>query len=233
MTDPVLASRMSIILSRYVDADGNINYKRLPVEEVAASVSDLKDFDIHALNSRNERITFWINTYNLLAIYGVLSQLKDKPDFGRNGLKGIRQKVSFFSINKYVIAGAMYSLNRIENQILRKGIKEPRIHFALVCGASSCPILKDGLYSSDNLDSELDVATGLFVNNSGGVQLDKDNEVIRLSKIFKWYRKDFGGDKISVLNFIARYHDEGVYIKENARALRIEYLNYDWEISGI
>ncbi len=224
---------MSNIMSRYVDGNGKIDYEKASLfNEVQLSVIDLKNFDLAELKSRNDKIAFWINTYNLLAIYGVISQLKNKPGFGKKGLKGVLQKVSFFSKKKCTIAGDLYSLSSIENKILRRKLKEPRIHFALVCGASSCPILKDGLYSSDNLNSELNLASKLFINSSGGVELDKDNNVIHLSKIFKWYRKDFGGDKKSVLNFISRYHDEGTYIKENASALRIAYLKYDWEISG-
>lgn len=220
---------MSNILSRYLDKEGKTDYEKASLfKEVSQSVADLKVFDLEDLKTRDEKIAFWVNTYNLLAIYGVLSQIREKPDFTKDGLKGIKRKVGFFTRKKYAIAGDHYSLNRIENQILRNELQEPRVHFALVCGASSCPVLKDGLYSGDTLDSQLSIAATLFINSPKGVSLDKDNGLIRISKIFKWYRKDFGGNKSSVLNYIARYHDEGAYIKKNGDSLKIVYLEYDW-----
>ena len=75
----------------------------------------------------------------------------------------------FFNTVSYVIGGLTFTLNEIENGVLRSNRKpigalskpfskndlrlkialeqpEPKIHFALVCGAKSCPPIKT--YSS-------------------------------------------------------------------------------------
>ena len=73
--------------------------------------------------------------------------------------------MQFFNTVNYIIGGHSFGLNQIENGILRSNRKaigavtkpfsksdprlrvalpapEPKIHFALVCGAKSCPPIK-------------------------------------------------------------------------------------------
>lgn len=58
---------------------------------------------------------------------------------------------------------------------------DPRIHFALVCGAKSCPPIR--LYSAANLEEGLAAAAEAFVG--GEVEVDVGKREVRLSKIFK------------------------------------------------
>ena len=112
----------------------------------------------------------------------------------------------------YVIGGHRYSLDDIEHGVLRgnrahfliPGVRfrakiraaqalaqvDPRIHFALVCGASSCPPI--GIYQAENLDSQLDLAAGNFINNRG-VVMNRAEGTVALSRVFQWYSPDFGG----------------------------------------
>ena len=95
------------------------------------------------------------------------------------------QRYKFFSTVAYDIGGQVFTLNDIENGILR-GNKpsmatlyltpfgkndlrlehaltevEPRIHFALNCGAKSCPPIKT--FTASDVDNELKLATGILV----------------------------------------------------------------------
>ena len=91
----------------------------------------------------------------------------------------------FFSSVSYVIGGLVYSLNDIENGILRSnrqsmgtlyrkpfkdedprlkvslGQVDPRIHFALNCGAKSCPPITT--FSGDQVQDQLKIATASFL----------------------------------------------------------------------
>ena len=110
--------------------------------------------------SREDTIAFFINIYNALVIHAKVA---------RGHPTNLWQRYKFFNYTSYTIGGYMYSLQDIENGVLRanrKGIgqfrrpfgskdprrkialsrPEPRIHFALVCGAKSCPPIKT--YSS-------------------------------------------------------------------------------------
>ena len=87
-----------------------------------------------------------------------------------------------------MIGGFLYSLNDIENGILRSNRQsmgtlyrkpfksgdprlkislahvDPRIHFALNCGAKSCPPIKT--FSGDQVQDQLQVATSSFLEVS-------------------------------------------------------------------
>ncbi len=231
MINELEIKRIDSILSTYVNSDGNVDYLALAMTDyVVRYVESLKTFDTANLGTKNEKLAFWINAYNMITIYGVIEAIKKDHAFIKKGNRGLLDKFKFFFMNKYTIAGKKHNLLDIENRILKK-CSDPRVHFALVCGTGSCPLLKNGLYSSTEIDKELDIAAKLFINSPKGITLDKENNIIYLSSIFKWYRKDFGNEKHSVLKFIARYHAEKEFIEKNLDRLKIRYLGYDWGLN--
>ena len=160
--------------------------------------------------------------------------------------KNMLSKIRFFEKNGYMIGGYFYSLNDIENGILR-GNKtapsaffppfkqndprlkyivrpmDPRIHFALNCGALSCPSIK--VYSPEKIDSQLKLATKSFLSQTLTV---KQNS-LELSKIFSWYRCDFGTDE-ELLTLIKENVSEEVQnqIDKLTRPLKLTFAPYDW-----
>jgi len=226
--------RLNSTLMRFVDSEGKVDYSSLDeVETVENYVRSLETFDPEDLKTRNEKLAFWINTYNMLTIYGVVSQLKKNADFAKKGNKSILQRFRFFWWKKYKIGGRKYSLYQIENKILRKKLYEPRIHFALNCASQSCPLLKDGLYSAENLDQELDMAATLFIRSSKGTRLDRKNRILYLSPIFKWYRKDFEKSSGSIVEFVKKYlgEEDRKFIEGNLSAVKLSYQDYDWGLN--
>ncbi len=168
----------------------------------------------------------------MLTINGILRQLRKNPDFAKKGNKSIFQRLRFFWWTKYQIGGRKYSLYKIENKILRK-FSEPRIHFALNCASQSCPLLKDGLYSGENLDQELDMAATLFIRSPNGARLDRKNKILHLSPIFKWYRKDFEKSSGSIIEFLKKYlrEEDREFIEDNLVEMKISYKEYDWGLN--
>ena len=90
---------------------------------------------------------------------------------------------------------------------------EPLIHFALNCGAKSCPPIKTFsakgirnelkvsiLCSSTRLnnDNERQVAVEAFLETDDAVTIDTDKNQIKLSQILKWYSVDFGANEVEV-----------------------------------
>ncbi|MHA2060513.1 MAG: DUF547 domain-containing protein, partial [Candidatus Ranarchaeia archaeon] len=116
---------------------------------------------------------------------------------------------------------------------IRKEFSEPRIHFALNCASQSCPILKDGRYSAANLENELTAATQNFIRSSSGAKLNKEDKIIHLSMIFKWYRKDFEKSSNSVIQFILPYlpKDDQAWLKANKNGVQILYIPYNWGLN--
>lgn len=72
---------------------------------------------------------------------------------------------------------AKFSLHKID----------PRIHFALNCGAKGCPPIN--FYSRENLDAELNNATRNFVTAT--TRINENERTVELTKLFLWYREDF------------------------------------------
>ena len=64
-----------------------------------------------------------------------------------------------------------------------------RIHFALNCGAKSCPPI--AFYTLEKLDKQLNDAMHSFIISETAI--DMNNKTIATSKLLYWYRGDFGG----------------------------------------
>ncbi|MDC9729046.1 MAG: DUF547 domain-containing protein [Methyloprofundus sp.] len=179
----------------------------------------IKQFDINQLKSHDEKLAFYINTYNILALKMVLDHWP---------LESIKDVGSFFSPvwgkPAGMIAGKKLSLDDVEHKIIRP-MGEPRIHFAIVCASVSCPDLRSEPYTAAKLNAQLDAQATLFLHNEQKGLLLTGDEVI-VSKIFHWFAEDF--NKVGgVERFIRRYRPE---LDKKAK---IEAdLNYDWSVNG-
>jgi hypothetical protein len=91
------------------------------------------------------------------------------------------------------VGGRTLTLDEVEHEIVRTRFREPRIHFALVCASRSCPALRPTAYTGAFLDAQLDSAAREFVLDPARNRFTPENGRIRVSKIFDWYAKDFGG----------------------------------------
>jgi hypothetical protein len=193
----------------------------------------LSEFDLSTLETRDARLAFWINSYNALSIYGVVKKLQKDPDFASKGNKSWFGRVRFFAIQKFNIGGKEYTLKNIEDNI-RRDFKDPRIHFALNCSSLGCPLLKDGLYSAENIDNELDAATKLYLSSQEGLKLDKEDEVLYVSMIFKWYKKDFEATGKKVIEYIREYAPSHIqaFIDDNKGKFKLKNIEYDWALNA-
>ncbi|RJR33863.1 MAG: DUF547 domain-containing protein [Deltaproteobacteria bacterium] len=228
---------------------GRVAYERIKEsEEYQAHLqlsNNLKAMDLGLLARREEKIAFWINLYNVIVIHGVIAL-------------GIRDSVkeiwNFFRGIYYQIGGNAFTPDDIEHGLLRGNRRppyslfrrfgggdprlnfiveplDPRIHFTLVCGSASCPFID--VYTPENLDWELDTAARSFINSSS-VALERPQNSLSLSSIFKWYAPDFGADQSARLRFIAGFLDNAedrAFIEEHAASLKVSYQAYDWRLN--
>jgi hypothetical protein len=112
---------------------------------------------------------------------------------------------------------------------------DPRIHFALVCAARSCPPI--AIYDPAEIEVQLERAAHAFIQG-GGVELDRSRGEVRLSRIFQWYAPDFGahtmglGDKSALLRGIAPYlPDEASRQFVLSGRPRVRFMRYDWSLN--
>ena len=112
---------------------------------------------------------------------------------------------------------------------------EPRIHFALNCGAMSCPPIKT--YSAANIYEELTIATQGFLEVDSGVRVDMDKREILPSKIFQWYKGDFGGSNASVINWILDNMAQtdkakNISVLVKSKKFKVRYQPYNWNVNS-
>lgn len=121
---------------------------------------NIKQFPVKNLSSREKKLAFYINSYNILALKMVVDHwpLKSIKDIG-SLFRPVWGKVAG------TISGKLVSLDDIENDIIRP-MGEPRIHLAIVCASVSCPDLRTEPYTAKKLDSQLDEQVRLFLNNN-------------------------------------------------------------------
>lgn len=170
--------------------------------------------------STNEKLAFWVNAYNALVIKNVL----DNP-----GIKQPLDVPGFFDKKKFTAAGRSVTLNQIENDIIRPTFREPLIHFGLVCAARSCPPLINRAYTAANVRSQLAANARAYLADT------KQNRfadgTLYLSKIFEWYKADFGGDEAGLRAFAKQYGPASM--KDGIQdATPVAFNEYDWTLNG-
>ena len=163
--------------------------------------------------NKDASLAYWINTYNAFTIKLILKNYPLKSITDLNGGKP-------WDVIWIELAGKKYSLNNIENDIIRPQFKDPRIHFALNCAAQSCPPLNNSAFTETNINGLLDNRAKNFINSSAN---DINATSIKISKIFDWYKEDFN----NVYKFLNKYSNT----KINSGA-KIEYKVYDWSLNG-
>lgn len=205
------------LLKQYVDDDGRVAYRTLARQDAAALDAYLKALETvdPASLAPADQIAFWLNAYNARVIRGVLDGYDAENVVGRKW---------FFAFYTFPLAGRPRTLDEIEHAILRAQFREARVHFALVCAATSCPLLRREAYRGDRLDAQLDDQARVFLDDPRRNRFGP-GDVVRLSSIFKWFGQDFEQAAGSLTAFIRRYH-------ALPDAPRIEYLDYDWTLNA-
>jgi hypothetical protein len=181
------------------------------------------------LISDESKKCFWINIYN--AYYQILA------------VQSAENTKNIYNRKEIFIAQTAFSLDEIEHGILRKfrwkwsfgylpnpfapniikqlALKEIdyRIHFALNCGAKSCPPI--AFYTNENIDKQLDQATYSFLESE--TKIDSATKTVTTSKLLFWYQGDFQGKK-GIRKLISRVFNLDV------SGYKLQYAKYNWEM---
>ncbi|CCG53598.1 Protein of unknown function [Flavobacterium indicum GPTSA100-9 = DSM 17447] len=197
------------------------------IYEQKLSELTLDELQKQLVNDDDKKV-FWINCYN--AFFQLLAK--------RNELV----KKSIFKSKLITIANTKFSLDNIEHGILRKYrwklsfgylpnifaskiIKslavsklDFRIHFALNCGAKSCPPI--AFYTLEKIDNQLQMAMISFLESETFV--DYENKKITTSKLIYWYQGDFGG-RTKILTLLKQV----LNLKE--KEYKLLFSKYSWE----
>jgi len=184
---------------------------------------------------RNDQLAYWINAYNAYTIQ-LINKHGERVSI-RNINKTLGVVRAYGPWNEPIVraGGRTYTLDHLEQQILRKQIREPRIHFALVCAAMGCPPLRSEAYTGARMEEQLDDQARLFLARTPSKnRVDLANRTLYASQIFQFrdYEKDFGGTPRAIGRYIARYLPDGPEKRLlESGDFRIRYTDYDWSLN--
>ncbi|MBK9591498.1 MAG: DUF547 domain-containing protein [Crocinitomicaceae bacterium] len=207
-------------LGNYVSSAGTVNYKSMKVEmdTLDKYLLQLRDKAPQTDWTKNEKMAYYINAYNAYTIKFVLSKfpIESVKDISFSG----KDLWNFKMAN---LGGTNYTLNQIENDILRK-MGDPRIHFAVNCASISCPKLLNEAYTADKLNSQLTNSTKTFVNDTKHNIISEKK--IQISELFSWYATDFTQDGKTLVEFLNQYSKVTI-----ATTAKVEYMVYNWGLN--
>ena len=198
---------------KYISDEGQLNYKSLKKNKLALDKTLKYLTDMPPTNEwhRNERLAYWLNVYNLQMISILIE------NYPVNNILDLYEG-KIWKVKNLTVGGKTYCLDDIENDIIRKELQEPRIHFALYSGAMSSPDLLNDAFTPSNMNRNFELLTKRFINS------DKNNitkEKATLSMVFDWYKDDFK----DIVTFINKYSK--VKIEGNTE---ITFLEFDWRL---
>ncbi len=241
------------ILKDFVDNSGMVNYRELRRErlELARLLSEFNDLepDMYRSWSREDKIAFWINTYNLQKIkivtdnYPIQSSRILRVLWGINDLRHIEKDITQY---KFLVMDEEFTFKKIEQRFFRQEFDDPRICLALSDACLSSPPLRNEPYYGSKLDEQLDGQVRKFLSSPLAFKIDRDKNRVYLSAVFEQGR--FGNEFIkkysidrkykdhppvvrAVLNFVSKYiSDKDVSFLEVGN-YSIHYMKYDWTIN--
>ncbi|WP_322797394.1 DUF547 domain-containing protein [Tepidiforma sp.] len=199
------------------------------------ALATLSEGDLRrSLATDADKLAFWINVYNA----GIQRVLAESPD-------RYSRRLRFFSTFGVEVAGHHLTFNAIEHGMLRRSMfafslgymanpfpgrferafrlqrRDPRVHFALNCGAASCPPI--AFYDPALIDAQLDLAAHSYLDTT--TSYDPATNTVTVTRLFLWFRGDFGGPA-GIRRLLARYEQI-----PPGSAPRLHFAPYDWTLS--
>lgn len=216
--EPFNHSAFDELLNAFVTIYGDVNYDAFKTkhQKLKEYISLLEKNTPQDTWSRNQKLAYWINAYNAHTINLILNHYPVNSITDISSGKPWDEKI-------IKVGTETYSLNQVENEIIRPTFKEPRIHFAVNCAAKSCPKILNAAFDPKILDEQLESQTKLFINNGSKNVINKDK--IEISKIFEWYKGDFETDG-SLITFLNLYSKTKIDSQAN-----ISFMEYDWALN--
>jgi len=224
MTDPVAQSEQLLRAVRTGE----------PTDDIEGALAALDPDELAAtLDGDEPRLAFWVNVYNA-AVQRALAADPEQYESRRQ----------FFGKPLITVAGESLSLDGIEHGILRRSYskytlgyvrspfrdgfhdqqavseRDPRIHFALNCGAESCPPV--AAYTRDGVDEQLDLAAGGYLDRT--VEYERAAGRVTVPRVMLWFRGDFGGTD-GIYAFLRRYDQLPGAVRPS-----LSYHDWDWSL---
>ena len=240
-----------ILSPEIITTEGLVHYSTLrrKREDIIIAARELEKLNPAVLMSlsKEQRIAFWINTYNVCTLKLIVDNYPIEPKlymifYPNNSIMQITgdwRKKHFFDIQ-----GLEYTLEEIEQEFLLARHNDPRILFTLSYASLGGAMLRNEPYVSDKLNEQLDEQVRRYLMSPRGLQIDKEKGIVHLSNLFTMLRhKEFflSSEYASIKKFRDRKPEEQAWLnfsrnylpEEDIRYLEtatfdIKFMKYDW-----
>ncbi|OHB58920.1 MAG: hypothetical protein A2173_11470 [Planctomycetes bacterium RBG_13_44_8b] len=241
-------------LKKYVDERGLVNYAkmrrfRLELDSEIDRFANLKP-EVYITWSRDEKIAFWLNAYNICTLKGIIDNYPIKPSrfmllfYPANSvmhLAGLRNRTYF------TIMGIQYTLDEIERDILLGRFEEARACVAISYGTMTSAAIRPEPYIGKVLEKQLEEQIRNYFARSDVFKIDEAGRIVYISPIFKmysWHEKAFveryGTNQLfrvhtpiirAALNFVKDYISQAnaEFLKKSEYS--VEYIKYNWQLN--
>jgi hypothetical protein len=258
-----LRKKIMSLYGTFLHADGSgVDYegaaKSKELHEYGLIAEQLRYVDVanleHDIVSLDERRALYLNLYNALVIHGHIALGNPKTP---------EERTSFFTKTAYDVGDEGWTLDVIEHGFLRCNRKkpfatkpvvdpadarvkhampepvDPRIHFALNCGAKSCPPIR--FYSTEKLNDQLEMAAKGFFKDDSNILILPTDKKVKMTKLLEWYGSDFAEGQLQMLQVIAGFLEGDkrkqldaliAGTKGGDGPIGIEFYAYDWSENG-
>ncbi len=239
------------LLRQYVRTGGGVDYEGwrtsksalAQLESYLAAVARFSPVNTpERFPDKSDRLAYWLYAYNA---YVIRSVIRNWPIDSVTDLKApfeVVKGLGFFHRLRFSFGGEYHSLLAVENRIIRKRFRDPRIHFVLNCGSASCPAMHRSLPVGEELESFLQSSAREFVRHPDNLSFDHAKRQIVVSAIFKWFRKDFLNDlarrglpsQRGIVDYIASVAPEPLRNDlDQARGYALVYRDFDWSLNRV
>ncbi len=220
------------ILGAYVSAPDSVGLTHFNYSGLKGNAADSAKLEayirsLEAINpdtlSEDEAVPYYSNLYNAVTIKVILENYP---------VKSIRDIKSGFVPGPWgrklvTINGKPTTLNNIEHDILRKQFPSPYVHYMVNCASVGCPNLPNFAWTPSNYKAKREEAAAAYINSPRGVQITSKG--LKISSIFKWFSKDFGG-KSGLLPHL-RKHAGPELAQAIDNGARVVGDSYDWDLN--
>lgn len=216
-----------------MDYEGLANKDWSTMKQVVQSMAHV---DANRL-TRDEQLAYYINLYNATVVNLLMEnrQVSSIRDLSTDPII----RFNIFKKDLVQMRGQIISLKRLEDEFIRVRFKDPRIHFAINCGARSCPPIRLEAYTGAGLQAQLDDQTkAFFTHPKLGSQFEKagDGLLVHVTKIMdtgSWFGEDFeqwGGGRLPFLRKHLQPSQQKVLDAYQGN-VKLQFDAYDWGLN--
>jgi hypothetical protein len=220
------------LTSKYVDDKGRVDYTKLKasaedvgkLEKLFAAVAATGPVTHpDQFKAKGAKLAYYLDAYNILVWKNVLPRLPKMNNVDK-------EKASFFFFTKFLVDGKEINLKDLEGDIIRPAFKDGRVHMSLNCASGGCPQLPNYGFTPAKVEEQMNAEARKFCNEKRNVDFDAATKELKLSKLFDWYKEDFGKDPAKVIAWINNYRSPEGKLPADAK---LKYVDYDWTLNDV